>query len=218
MKIEVGVMMNHLMNPKVDVYLVEGCGRCPLGNTPQCKVNFWPSELRGFRRFLLECGLTEELKWGAPCYTFENSNVLMLSTLKDCCVIGFFKGSLLKDEQGILNKPGGNSQAARYIRFTSLAQVEQLEPLIKSYVQEAIDIEKAGLKVQFKKTEEFDIPEELQAVFETDPTFKTAFESLTPGRQRGYLLFFSAPKQSKTRVTRIEKYKPMIFAGKGMHD
>lgn len=205
------------MNPKVDTYLIEGCGRCDLGNTPECKVNLWQKELRKLRAILLDCGLTEELKWGSPCYTFEKNNVSMLGSLRESCVLSFLKGSLLNDADGILTKPGENSQAARVIRFTKLEEIIKIEPVLRAYIFEAIDVEKAGLKVEFKTNPE-PIPEELQNKFNEDPSFKTAFFALTPGRQRGYILHFSAPKQSKTRVARIEKCQPQIFEGIGFHD
>lgn len=206
------------MNPRVDRYLEEGCMRCPLGGTPDCKVHNWPDELKQLRRILLECGLTEELKWSFPCYTFQGGNVVLMSAFKEYCAISFFKGALLKDPKGILDKPGENTQAARLIRFISVGEIEALEPVLKAYIQEAIQVEKAGLKVEFKDTSEFDIPEEFQTQLEADPALKMAFEALTPGRQRGYLLHFSQAKQSKTRASRVEKCIPKILAGKGFHD
>ncbi len=205
------------MNPKVDTYLIEGCGRCPLGGTPDCKVLPWVEEIKALRKILLECGLTEDLKWKVPCYTYQNKNVLILSAFKEYCAISFFKGSLLTDTQHTLTKPGENSQAARLIKFTNTKEIPEMEPIIKAYVYEAIEVEKAGLKVAFKKNPE-PIPAELQQKLDEDPTFKSAFEALTPGRQRGYILYFSAPKQSKTRISRIEKYKQKILEGKGFHD
>ncbi|MFN2144359.1 MAG: YdeI/OmpD-associated family protein [Anaerolineales bacterium] len=204
-------------NPKVDTYLIEGCGRCPLVGTPQCKVHSWEEELVELRRIILESGLTEELKWGMPTYTWDGSNVLILAAFKEYSSVGFFKGVLLKDPAGILASPGANSQAVRQIRVTSLEQVEELEPVIRAYLQEAIEIEKAGLKVEFRKNPE-PVPDELQQKFDEDPAFEAAFLALTPGRQRGYILYFSSAKQSATRVSRIEKYLPQIFEGKGMQD
>ncbi len=206
-------MKNSRMNPKVDQYLTEGCGRCPLVGTPDCKVNKWPTELRALRTIVLECGLTEEVKWGIPCYTFEKSNVVTISALNEYCALGFFKGALLKDDHHILEKPGENTQAARRIRFTNVQQIIELEPVLKAYINEAMEIEKAGLKVEFKKSPE-PIPEELQKKFDEMLDLKTAFESLTPGRQRAYILYFSGAKQSKTREARIEKHIqriPFIF-------
>lgn len=205
------------MNPEVDLFFVDGCGRCPLGGTPDCKVHNWTEELRQLRRILLECGLTEELKWSVPCYTFENNNILILSAFNDFCSLSFFKGALLKDTENLLEKPGPNTQAARLIKFKDVETINELEPVLKAYVKEAIEIEKAGLKITFEKRPE-PIPEELEEQFANDPSFESAFFALTPGRQRGYILYFSQPKQSKTRVSRIEKSKANIFEGKGMQE
>ena len=205
------------MNPKIDHYLQEGCGRCPLGGTPNCKVHAWTPELKELRRIILECGLVEEEKWSQPCYTFNGSNVLIMSALKDAAVVGFFKGSLLQDEKKLLTRPGENSQAARQFRFTAVKDIIALEASIKAYIFEAIEIEKAGLKVAFKQNPE-PIPAELLAKFAELPDLKEAFEALTPGRQRGYILYFSKAKQSKTRIARIEKYQEKILAGRGVHD
>lgn len=205
------------MNPKIDKYLEDGCMRCKYGATPQCKVHDWQDELKKLRAIVLDCGLIEELKWGVPCYTFEGKNVLMVSALKDCSVISFFKGSLLKDIDKILVKPGENSQAARYAKFTDVKEIEKLEATLKAYIFEAIEIEKAGLEVKFKKNPE-PVPDELQEKMDNDPVFKNAFEKLTPGRQRGYILYFSQPKQSKTRESRIEKCTGKILNGEGLHD
>lgn len=206
------------MNPKIDLYLVEGCGRCPLGGTPECKVHPWHGELTELRRILLDCGLTEELKWSVPCYTYQNGNILLMSALKGYCTLSFFKGALLKDPHGILVQQTKNVQAARQMRFTSVEQVIELEPIIRATVAEAMAVEEAGLTVTFKDTAEFDMPAELQSKFDADPAFRNAFEALTPGRQRGYLLYFSGAKQSKTRTSRIEKHMPRIFEGLGLHD
>ena len=205
-------------NPKIDAYLKDGCWRCPLGGTPDCKVHNWQAELRALRKIVLACGFVEELKWGVPCYTYQNNNVLLMSAFKEYCALSFFKGVLLKDEKGLLKKPGEHSQASRLLKFTDLQTIIEMEADIKDYLLEAIEIEKAGLKVQFKATADFDIPAELQQIFDEDPAFKNAFEDLTPGRQRGYLIHFSQAKQSTTRVSRIEKNMPRIFDGKGLHD
>jgi uncharacterized protein YdeI (YjbR/CyaY-like superfamily) len=205
------------MNPKIDNYLSEGCGRCPLGGTPECKVHQWPEELKELRKIILECGLTEELKWGVPCYTHQNKNIVLISALRGYCALSFFKGVLLKDPQKILEKPGPNSQSDRVIKFTSAQQIIELRDVLKAYISEAIEIEETGLKVESKQNPE-PIPVELQQKFDEDPFFKTAFEELTPGRQRGYILHFSQPKQSKTRVSRIEKSTPKILNGEGLHD
>lgn len=205
------------MTTSVDIYFEQGCGRCPLGGTVDCKVHSWTTELHHLRKILLDSGLTEESKWGVACYTFQNKNVLLLSTFKEHCAISFFKGVLLKDALGLLKKPGENSQASRLLKFTDIGTIKKLEPEIKAYVFEAIEVEKAGLKVIFKKRPE-PLPEELEEKFRNDPTLKVAFEGLTPGRQRGYILFFSAPKQSKTRMARIEKSIGKILNGEGLHD
>jgi uncharacterized protein YdeI (YjbR/CyaY-like superfamily) len=206
------------MNPKVDAYLLNGCGRCPLGGTPQCKVHDWQEELQQLRRMVLECGLTEEVKWGVPCYTFQSKNILLIHIFKEYCALNFFKGALLPDPNGILVQQTENVQAGRQIRFTEVQEIVALEPVLKAYVQEAIAVEKAGRNVQLKKTSEFSVPEEFQQKLAELPALKTAFEALTPGRQRGYLLHFSQPKQAKTRIARIEKYLPRIFEGKGYQD
>ena len=205
------------MNTSVDEYFLEGCRRCPLGGTPDCKVHNWTEELKLLRSLILDCGLEEESKWGVPTYTYHANNVLILAAFKEYCSISFFKGALLSDEAKILEKPGKNTQAARLIKFTDIKEVTQLKSTIKSYIFEAIEIEKAGLEVKFEKNPE-PIPEELQVKLDENPKLKSAFEALTPGRQRGYILFFSAPKQSKTRDSRIEKSIPKILKGKGMND
>ena len=205
------------MNTSADAYFKEGCGRCPLGGTLDCKVNNWKQELEILRKIILECGLVEESKWGVPCYTYQSHNILVLSAFKDYASVSFFKGALLNDSQKILSKPGENTQAARLIKFTNTTEVKEMKPILKAYIFEAIEVEKAGLKVEFEKKPE-PIPEELQQKLEENPNFKLAFENLTPGRQRGYIIYFSAPKQSKTRYTRIEKFLPKILDGKGMND
>ena len=205
------------MNPQVDAYLLDGCGRCELYATPECKVHNWREEIILLRTFLLETELREEYKWSQPCYTYNGNNVIMLSALKNHAVLSFFKGVLLNDEKNLLDAPGENSQADRLFRITSVEQVQELEPFIKSYIQEAIELEKAGKKVAYKKELE-PVPEEFQRFLDNDPELKNAYDALTPGRKRGYILYFSSPKQSKTRVSRIEKYIPKILSGKGFHD
>ena len=206
------------MNSGVDNYLAVGCGRCPLGGTPDCKVHSWPDVLLKLRAILLETELTEEVKWSVPCYTFNGKNILIMSALKEYVALGFFKGVLLKDPDGVLIQSTPNMQAERQLRFTTVQQVTELEQVIKAYVQEAIEVEQAGLEVAYRKTSEFDVPDELQAMFDEDPAFREAFQALTPGRQRGYLLHFSGAKQAKTRTSRIEKCMPQIFEGIGLHD
>ena len=206
------------MNPKADAYLEDGCGRCPMYKTPDCKVNTWRKELIKLRSIVLDCGLTEEFRWKQPCYTYSNNNILIISAFKERCTLSFFKGSLLKDTNNILVSPGENSQSTRQLRFTNVDEIAAMEATIKAYIYEAIKVEKAGLKVSLKKTSDYPVPKELQTKLDESPAFKTAFEALTPGRQRGCLLFFSQPKQSKTRESRIEKSTPQIMAGKGLND
>jgi uncharacterized protein YdeI (YjbR/CyaY-like superfamily) len=206
------------MNPKIDNYLAEGCGRCPLGGTPQCKVHKWTDILVELRRIVLECGLTEELKWSVPCYTFQNTNVLMVSAFNDYPFISFFKGVLLKDEQGMLVKNGEHTQSGRLVKFQNVQQVFALETALQTYIYEAIEIEKAGIKVPIQPNDGKIFPEELETKITEDPIFGAAFLSLTPGRQRGYMLHFSQPKQAATRVSRIEKCTDQILEGKGIQD
>lgn len=192
------------LNPKVDEFL--------------SKATKWKEEYEKLRGIALDCELTEEFKWMHPCYTFENKNVVLIHGFKEYCALLFPKGALLKDPHGVLIQQTENVQAARQIRFTDVQEIIELEPIIKEYILEAVEAEKAGLKVELKKTEEYTIPEELQEKFHENPALKTAFEGLTPGRQRAYILHFSQPKQSKTRVSRIEKNTPKILAGKGLND
>ena len=205
------------MRQNADIYFIEGCGRCSLGNTPACKALRWHNVLAQLRAIVLSCGLQEELKWGVPCYTFKNANVLIVGAFKDHCVIAFFKGSLLNDPEKILIKPGEYSQASRNIVFKSVNDVYEKIDLIKAYVFEAIEVERAGLKVEFIKDLE-PIPEEFQQRLDTIPALREAFYALTPGRRRAYILYFLQPKQSKTRESRIEKCIPQILIGKGLND
>lgn len=208
--------MNSLNN-KVNTYLVDGCGRCSLYKTPECKVQTWQEELKQLRRLVLECGLSEDFKWSQPCYTYNGNNMLLVTAFKGFATLSFFKGALLKDPEKLLVAPGANSQATRQFRFTDPQQIIDQAKIIKQYVYEAIEVEKAGLKVKYTKQPE-PIPEELEEEFKLHPNFKRAFENLTPGRQRGYILHFSQPKQSKTRKSRIERYIPQILNGEGIHD
>lgn len=193
-----------MKNPKVDWFFA--------------KATQWKEEYEKLRTIILDCGLTEELKWGCPCYTYQKSNIVLIHGFKEYCALLFFKGALLKDTEGILIQQTENVQAARQMRFTDLREIIDLEPAIKAYVYEAIEVEKAGLKVELKKTKEFTMPAEFQHKLNEIPALKTAFEALTPGRQRGYLLYFSSAKQAKTREARIEKYIPQIMDGKGLED
>ncbi|WP_215223829.1 YdeI/OmpD-associated family protein [Echinicola shivajiensis] len=206
------------MNNKIDNYLSEGCGRCALGGTPDCKVHKWTKELLQLRRIVLDCELTEELKWSVPCYTYRKKNILIISAFKDYAALNFFKGALLQDRAQLLEKPGENSQAGRLIKFTDINKILDNEPRLKAYIFEAIEVENEGLEVPKKTTAEYHVPEELQEMLETNTDFKAAFRALTPGRQKGYLLHFSQAKQSKTRLARIEKCMSKIFEGKGFND
>ncbi len=205
------------MTTKVDAYLLEGCGRCPLGGTPDCKVHRWTTELNLLRDIVLDCGLTETAKWGVPCYTLDGANVLLLGAFNDYCSISFFKGVLLKETGHILVKPGPNSQVARVAKFTDITEIEAQVDQLRACIYEAIEVEKAGLQVPIERNPE-PIPAELEQRFAEDPTLQSAFDALTPGRQRGYLIYFSAPKQAKTREARIEKCVGKILNGEGLHD
>jgi len=206
------------MTTSVEKYFTDGCGRCELGGTPNCKVHLWQAELKKLRALALNCGLNEESKWGVPCYTYRNSNVLIIAAFKGYCSISFFKGALLSDADGLLDKPGENSQAGRLIRFTGVKDIVKAEASIKAYIYEAIEVEKAGLKVKLKKADEYNMPEEFQNKLNKMPSLKSAFYALTPGRQKAYLLHISGAKQSKTRESRIEKCIPKILIGKGLYD
>jgi uncharacterized protein YdeI (YjbR/CyaY-like superfamily) len=192
------------MNPKVDAYL--------------SRAKKWQEEFEKLRMIILDCGLTEELKWGVPCYTFQKRNIVLIHGFKEYCALLFFKGALLKDANGILIQQTKNVQAARQIRFTSVREIVKMKPILKAYIYEAMEVEKAGLKVKFKKTSEFKIPEEFQNKLDKIPALKTAFDALTPGRQRAYIFYFSAPKQPKTRESRVEKCMQQILNGKGLND
>jgi uncharacterized protein YdeI (YjbR/CyaY-like superfamily) len=205
------------MNPKVDLFLLDGCGRCKLYQTPQCKVHKWPEELNTMRGLILQFGLEEEIKWGFPCYTLKGKNILMLAPFKDNCSISFFKGALLK-ENPILEKSGENSNTFRLIRFQGIEKIFKEKETIQKIIQEAIEIEKSGKKLPKTDYSAIELPEELENAFEDDHIFKTAFKSLTPGRQRGYILHFSQPKQTQTRINRIEKCKSAILNGKGLNE
>ena len=178
----------------------------------------WQKEYKTLRAIIVDCGLTEELKWGCPCYTFKGNNIVLIHGFKDYCALLFHKGVLLNDTDKLLIQQTENVQSARQIRFTNMDEINELEQTIRTYVFEAVEVEKAGLEVKMKKTSEYEKPEELEQAFNEDPNFKTAFDSLTPGRQRGDFLHFSEAKQSKTRTSRIEKAKPKIFDGKGYNE
>ncbi len=192
------------MNPKVDFFFN--------------KVSKWQEEYSLLRTIILDCGLTEELKWGCPCYTYEDKNVVLIHGFKEYCAVLFMKGSLLHDEKGILIQQTENVQAGRQVRFTNTSEIKKLKTTLKAYILEAIQLEKAGIQVPLKKTAEYAVPEEFQNKLDKNAALKKAFNSLTPGRQRGYLFYFSAAKQSKTREARIEKYMQHILDGKGIDD
>src|SRR5947209_2676617 len=192
------------MNPKVDEYLR--------------KAKKWQKEMEKLRMIILDCGLTEELKWGCPCYTFEKRSIVLIHGFKEYCALLFFKGGLLNDANGILIQQTENVQAARQIRFTNVREIVKMKPILKAYIYEAIEVEKAGLKVNLKRTSEFKVPEEFQKKLDELPALKTAFDALTPGRQRAYMLHFSTPKQSKTRESRVGKCMQQILSGKGLND
>ena len=192
------------MNPKADWFFT--------------KATEWQEEFEKLRNVILDCGLTEELKWGVPCYTFEKRNIVLIHGFKEYCALLFFKGALLNDAKRILVQQTKNVQAARQIRFTNVREIVKMKPILKAYIYEAIEAEKAGLKVPLKKTKEFNVPEEFQNKLKKSPALKKAFNALTPGRQRGYLVYFSQPKQSKTRESRVEKCVQQILNGEGLND
>lgn len=191
-------------NPKVDAFLE--------------RADKWREEFEKLRAIALDCALTEELKWGQPCYAVDGNNIVLMHGFKEYCALLFFKGALMKDPNGILIQQTENVQSARQIRFTNTGEIAQLKPVLKAYILEAIEVEKAGLKVEMKKTEEFAMPDEFKARLDADSSLKEAFAALTPGRQRAYLLHFSQAKQAKTREARIDKCIPDIFVGKGLND
>jgi uncharacterized protein YdeI (YjbR/CyaY-like superfamily) len=192
------------MNPKVDGFLR--------------KAKKWREEFEKLRTVCLDCGLTEELKWGKPCYTYQKNNIVLIHGFKEYCALLFFKGALLRDPKGILVQQTENVQAARQIRFTNVREIVEMEPVLKAYVKEAIEMERAGLEVSYRKTSEFVVPEEFQKKLDDSTALKTAFDALTPGRQRGYILYFSGAKQSKTREARVAKCEQQILKGKGLND
>jgi len=197
-------MEERKLSPKVDAFM--------------SRAKNWQEEFIKLRSIVLDCDLTEDFKWMHPCYTFEDKNIVLIHGFKEYCAFLFHKGALLKDEKGILIQQTENVQAARQIRFTNVQQIIDMEEILKTYIYEAIEVEKSGVEVEFKKNTEYIVPEEFQMKLDENPELKTAFEELTPGRQRAYLLYFAAPKQSKTRVTRVEKYIPQILDRKGLKD
>jgi uncharacterized protein YdeI (YjbR/CyaY-like superfamily) len=197
-------MTSSTANPKVDAFIAN--------------ANRWQEELKRLRAILLDSELVEEFKWAQPCYTFEGKNVIVISGLKESCALAFFKGVLLKDVHGVLTRPGQHSQSTRWFKFASVREIAEMKSVVKAYVREAIEVEKAGLKVKLKKTSDLKFPEEFEMMLDEFPELRTAFYALTPGRQRGYIYHFSAPKQSKTREARVRRYTPHILKGKGLLD
>ena len=204
MKLKSDTITTNKANPRVDAFIAN--------------ANNWQEELKKLRAILLDSELTEEFKWSQPCYTFQGKNVVVIGALKESCALAFFKGVLLKDVHGVLTRPGQHSQSTRWFKFASAREIAEMKSVVKAYVREAIAVEKAGLKVKLKKTSDLMVPEELQIMLDEFPDFKTAFEALTPGRQRAYIYHFSAPKQSKTRESRVQKHMPHILKGKGLLD
>jgi uncharacterized protein YdeI (YjbR/CyaY-like superfamily) len=203
----------------VEGYFLSGCGRCKLYDTPECKVHTWKNELTTLRHIIRESShLEEEMKWGMPCYTHNKKNVIMLAAFKEYCSVSFFKGALLQDSEKLLVSPGENSQAVKMFRFNTLEDILKIEDTIKAYIHEAIDLEKQGQKITFKKANEYPVPEEFQRRMDQDSKLKEAFYALTPGRQRAYLLHFGQTKQAATRESRIDKCIPIIFSGKGYNE
>jgi|SRR5689334_8362 len=196
--------MTSATNPKVDWFFD--------------KDTNWQKEYAKLRTIILDCGLTEELKWGCPCYTFENRNIILIHGFKEYCAVLFFKGALLSDPEGILIQQTENVQSARQVRFTNVREIAKMERMLKTYIYEAIEVERAGLQVKLKKTKDFKIPEEFQQKLDKMPALRKAFNALTPGRQKGYIFYFSQAKQSKTRTARVEKYLKHILSGKGLED
>ncbi len=197
-------MTTNKTNLKVDVFIG--------------KQKRWQEELKRLRAILLDSELTEEFKWDQPCYTLEGKNVVILHGLKESCAFAFFKGALIKDIHGVLTAPGPNTQLGRWIKFTSLREIAEMKTVLKAYVREAIEVERSGLKLKLRKTSDLKLPEELQTMLDEFPDLKTAFDRLTPGRQRAYIYHFAAPKQSKTRELRVMKLMPKIIEGKGLQD
>lgn len=205
------------MNPLVDRYLIDGCGRCAFYQTPACKVNGWRTELEQLPAIILQSDLTEEIKWGVPCYTSEGKNVLLLSALKAHCIISFFKGVLINDKHFLLHAPGEHSQSDRVMRFNSVQAIEQQQEAILDYIEQCLFIHRSNGQVKLAANPE-PIPEELAEAFRLDPELASAFYALTPGKQRGYIIYISQPKQSKSRMNRIKKCSSKILIGEGIND
>ncbi|MDA1336163.1 MAG: YdeI/OmpD-associated family protein [Bacteroidetes bacterium] len=212
-------MASSAQNPDVSPYFQIGCGRCPRGGTPECSVLLWPDVLVELRKILLETGLKEVKKWSVPVYVnASNKNIAPLGAFRNHCVISFFKGALLNDANNVLESPGSNSQSTRQMRFTSSEEVLKSKNALIGFLKEVVELEDAGKRIEFKKIQDYSVPEEFTAILNREPEFQKAFEALTPGRRRAYLMHFSQPKQSKTRQTRIEKSRDNILAGLGLND
>lgn len=208
--------MNEL-NPKVDLYIAEGCGRCKYHATPLCKVRNWQNELETLRQIAFESGLTEDLKWGVPVYTLNDKNVVNVSAFKEYACLSFFKGALINDTHNVFEKHGKSSQSVRLIKFTNVEAIINKTDILRAYIKEAIAVEESGKKVEFKKDLE-PIPAELESKFEELPAFRNAFFALTPGKQRGYIIYFSQSENPQTRIGRIESKIPNILNGEGLND
>jgi len=191
-------------NPKVDAFIAN--------------AKRWQEELKKLRAILLDSELTEEFKWGGPCYTFQGKNVIVINGLKESCALAFFKGALLKDVHGVLTRPGQHTQSGRWFKFASVREIAEMRSVLKAYIREAIEVETSGLKLKLRKTSDLKFPDELQIMLDEFPDFKAAFDALTPGRQRAYIYHFSGAKQSKTRESRVQKCMPQILKGKGLLD
>ena len=207
-----------MMTRSIEVYLEEGCGRCKLAATPACKVVKWQSELKALRQLLLNTDLQETVKWGVPCYVLNGKNVVLIHAFKDYCALLFIKGSLMRNDHGLMIQQTEQVQAGRQMRFTDLQQIQDHESDIIQSLYEAIDLEKSGKKIVFKPVEAYTVPHEFTEYCAQDAVFAKAFKALTPGRQKGYLLYFAGAKQSKTRLDRIQKYHQAILSGKGLND
>ena len=207
-----------MMTRDVETYFSDGCGRCKLGGTPACKVHTWGEPLKIFREIVPNCGLTEECKWGMPCYSVNGKNVLIISAFKEYCSLNFFKGSLISDELGLLSKAGENSEASRMLKTTTAKHLLDHVDAIKSIIFQAVEIEKAGLKTTPKPIDSYPVPTEFTEFLKQDNQLKMAYDTLTPGRQKSYLMHFNSAKQTQTRINRIEKCVPGILAGKGFNE
>lgn len=206
------------MNRTIEGYFADGCGRCPLGGTPDCNVHAWRPILEALRDLLRSCGLEEAVKWGMPCYQYQGANVVILGAFKEFASLGFFKGSLLQNADGILTRQGENSEASRVIKVVELAWLRDWEEQVRACIYEAIEVEKSGLKVATRTVEEEDFPEVIRQRLAEMPDLRNAFFALTPGRRKGYLLYFKGAAQDKTRLSRLEKQVSRIMNGKGLHD